>query len=35
MPENKGAPEAKAMPKHNDKAISTTTIAAGKSFPKE
>jgi hypothetical protein len=31
-PENKGAPEASAMPKHKGKATKNTTILAGKSL---
>ena len=31
-PENKGAPLAKAIPKHNGSATKKTTILAGKSF---
>ena len=32
IPENKGAPEAKAIPRHNGTATKNTTILAGKSF---
>jgi hypothetical protein len=32
MPENKGAPEASAIPKHNGKATKNTTILAGRSL---
>lgn len=32
IPENKGAPEAKAMPKHNGVATRKTTTLAGKSL---
>jgi hypothetical protein len=31
-PENKGAPEAKAMPKHKGKATKNTTTLAGRSL---
>jgi hypothetical protein len=31
IPENKGAPEARAIPKHNGKATKKTTKPAGKS----
>jgi hypothetical protein len=31
MPENKGAPDASAMPKHKGKATKKTTSPAGKS----
>ena len=32
IPENKGAPDARAIPKHNGKATKNTTKPAGKSF---
>jgi hypothetical protein len=32
IPENNGAPEAKAIPKHKGTATKNTTILAGKSF---
>ena len=34
-PENKGAPEASAIPRHNGRATSATTIEAGMSLPKD
>ena len=34
IPENKGAPDASAMPKHNGNATKKTTSPAGKSFLK-
>ena len=32
IPENRGAPDAKAIPKHNGTATKKTTILAGKSL---
>jgi hypothetical protein len=34
IPANKGAPDAKAIPKHNGTATKNTTMLAGKSFLK-
>ena len=33
IPENKGAPEASAIPRHNGRATRNTTTLAGKSLP--